>query len=104
MSFSTNTPIQYIPGIGWRTAKVMHELGIHTSGQLQNMPESVLIELFGPSIKSVIKTITPDELPREQSYGDRAATMKEWAGAIADEKLSWVSRFRLAAQFVAHLQ
>lgn len=68
------------------------------------MPESVLIELFGPSIKNVIKTITPDELPREELHNDRSATMKEWAGAIADEKLSWVSRFRLAAQFVAHLQ
>lgn len=107
MSFSNNTPIQYIPGIGWRTAKVMHELGIHTSGQLQNMPESVLIELFGPSIKSVLQTITPEhdaQLPNQLSGPDRTTSMKEWAGAIADEKLSWVSRFRLAAQFVSHLQ
>jgi len=107
MSFSTHTPIQYIPGIGWRTAKVMHELGIHTAGQLQHMPESILIELFGPSIRTVIETITPEQ-PGESFFSPtekvETDTMKEWAGAIGDEKLSWISRFKLAAQFVSHLQ
>lgn len=107
MSFSTHTPIQYIPGIGWRTAKVMHQLGIHTAGQLQNMPESVLVELFGPSIQSVIDTVTPnhdDQFLAQSKGAVNSKIMKEWAGAIADDKLSWMSRFRLAAQFVSHLQ
>lgn len=57
MSFATNTPIQYLPGIGWRTATIMHKLGIHTAGQLDNIPEGVLVELFGPSITAVTRIV-----------------------------------------------
>lgn len=53
MSFADNTPIHFIPGIGQRTAAVLHDLEIHTFGQFIRVPEQVLIALFGPSIKQV---------------------------------------------------
>lgn len=107
MSFSKHTPIQYLPNIGWRTAKVMHELGIHTAGQLQHMPESVLVELFGPSIRNVLQLLQEEkkEIPNIPSTKNtQSKNMKEWASAIGNEKLSWFSRFKLAAQFVSHLE
>lgn len=77
MSFAQNTPIQFVPGIGWRTAQVMHDLGIHTVGHLDHIPENILIELFGPSIRSILNLIgrvaptkhvgpTPDDAAPEQ--------------------------------------
>jgi len=55
MSYSkqSTVPIEFLPGIGRRTAKVLHKLEIKTIGQFKQMPEQVLIELFGPSIKTV---------------------------------------------------
>lgn len=80
MSFATNTPIQYLPGIGWRTAKVMHELGVHTAGQLNAMPEKVLVELFGPSIKPVISRIsisTPTKKKHTTTYSTKPVIKKK---------------------------
>lgn len=54
MSFASNTPIHFVPGVGRRTAKILHELGIHTAGQFRLVPEGVLVELFGPSIRSLV--------------------------------------------------
>lgn len=51
MSFAQNTPIQYLPNIGNRTAKILHQLGVHTAGQLKSIPEEMLVEIFGPSIR-----------------------------------------------------
>jgi nucleotidyltransferase/DNA polymerase involved in DNA repair len=46
-----------LPGIGRRTAKVLHGLQIHTVGQFKAMPERVLVELFGPSISAVHQAV-----------------------------------------------
>ena len=53
MTYSTqsNIPIELMPGIGQRTAKVLRKLEIKTIGQFKQMPEKVLVELFGPSIR-----------------------------------------------------
>lgn len=51
MSYSSNTPIQFLPNIGNRTSKILHELGVHTAGQLKAIPDEMLVELFGPSIR-----------------------------------------------------
>ena len=55
MSFSTTStvPIDLLPGIGKRTAKVLRSLEIRTIGEFKTMPEKVLVELFGPSIRQV---------------------------------------------------
>lgn len=42
-----------LPGIGKRTAQVLRSLDIRTIGQFKRVPEKMLIELFGPSIRSV---------------------------------------------------
>lgn len=55
MSFShfSTVPIELLPGIGPRTATVLHKLDIRTVGQFKNTSEKILVELFGPSIRSV---------------------------------------------------
>lgn len=57
MSFATNTPIQFLPNIGNRTAKILHELGVHTAGQLKSIPDEMLVELFGPSIRQTTNLV-----------------------------------------------
>jgi nucleotidyltransferase/DNA polymerase involved in DNA repair len=98
MSVSNNTPVHFLPGIGKRTASVLHGLGIHTAGQLAQMPDKVLIELFGPSIRSVLHFVA----------GKQQRTMR--AGASADMsrehqpmKKSFLKRLQLASQFVSML-
>lgn len=55
MSYSTssNVPIEMLPGLGLRTAKVLRSWNIRTVGQFKQLPERVLVELFGPSIRGV---------------------------------------------------
>lgn len=55
MSYSkeSTVPIELLPGIGQRTALVLKQLEIKTIGQFKQMPEKVLVEIFGPSIRSV---------------------------------------------------
>lgn len=46
-----------LPGIGHRTAKVLRTWKIATVGQFKQLPENVLIELFGPSIRPVYHAV-----------------------------------------------
>ena len=96
MSFAQNTPIQFVPGIGRRTAKVLHELGIHTAGQFNRMPNRVLVELFGPSIKAVINTVSTPTQRAQRST-------KNNANQKAASKPKFMKRIRLAAQLAAVL-
>lgn len=52
---TANTPIQYIPGIGRRTARILHQLGVHNIQKFEEIPTNVLVEIFGPSIRSVVE-------------------------------------------------
>ena len=63
--FASNTPINFIPSIGNRTAKVLYDLNIYTVGQLVNIPETILVELFGPSIKRIIQTL---QIPEQHKF------------------------------------
>lgn len=56
-SFSSTVPIEMLPGIGRHTAKVLRSLTIATVGQFKQLPVTVLVELFGPSIRSVYSTV-----------------------------------------------
>lgn len=100
MSFAKNTPIQYLPGIGWRTANVLNDLGIHTAGQLRNVPDALLIELFGPSFKPVLRNISVDQSANlAQSESKRFA----YSGArttVSPRRKTFGERLRLAAQLV----
>lgn len=105
MSFANNTPVQYLPGIGWRTANVLNDLGIHTAGQLNRIPESVLIELFGPSIRSILRNIHVTAMNLADSESRRFAarqshTMRETS---YNQKLRFGQRIKLATQFLSVL-
>lgn len=52
-SHTSTVPIEMLPGIGRRTAKILRTLQIGTVGQFKQLPERILIDLFGPSIKPV---------------------------------------------------
>lgn len=45
--FFKNLPIRKIPGIGYKTEKILHEMGIRTAGQLSEVPEEYLKQIFG---------------------------------------------------------
>lgn len=106
MSFAYNTPIQYIPGIGWRTAEVLHTLGVHTAGQLTRVPEKMLIELFGPSIRAVtqIVHVTHPSFQRKSCAPViKTSTVATVSMPVAKEKTNFFKRLRVASQFMALL-
>lgn len=45
--FFKNLPIRKIPGIGYKTENILHEMGIITAGQLSEVPEEYLKQIFG---------------------------------------------------------
>lgn len=76
MSIASNTPVQFIPGIGRRTAAVLHDLDIHTFGQLARVPKQVLIELFGPSIVSITDfRVAKQQIEKQTSLKQHAQGM-----------------------------
>ncbi|HLD22288.1 MAG TPA: hypothetical protein VJB65_05320 [Patescibacteria group bacterium] len=98
MAFAHNTPVQFIPGIGARTAAVLHELDIHTISELVRVPEKVLIELFGPSIRSVLTLIGSTQ--QKHIYSVHSHIQQP---TFKQEKKSFMKRLHLAAQFVMML-
>lgn len=55
MSYSSasTVPIEMLPGIGRRTAKLLRAMQVRTVGQFKTLPEGLLVEVFGPSIRPV---------------------------------------------------
>ncbi len=94
MSFSNSStvPIEMLPGIGFRTAKVLRSLDIMTVGQFKRMPEKVLVELFGPSIKPVHNYV----------HNKKRKVIKK-VQPQQNNKLSFVKKFQVAAQFMMML-
>lgn len=92
MSIASNTPVQFVPGIGRRTAAVLHELEIHTFGQLARIPDQVLVELFGPSIKKITsfgvtqyaptKNLKPEVVTNPSSFWKRIALANKLATVL----------------------
>lgn len=100
MSFASNTPVHFIPGVGHRTAKVLHNLGLHTAGQLNSVPEQLLIEIFGPSIRTVLQTLHLTTRKKDQKY---TSTSVQHATVEVEKsnKKSLSSRIRFAAQVLS---
>lgn len=96
MSFAKNTPVHFLPGIGSRTAQVLHDLEIHTAGQLNNVPDKILIELFGPSIRSILNMLEITPKPKNST----PAILRQ---TTSKTKKGLVQRLRLASQFVMML-
>lgn len=104
MSFAHNTPIQFVPGIGWRTAQVMHTLGIHTVRQLHTIPENILVELFGPSIRSVLSLVGFDRgTLRQHIQTEKTRVAKQPQAVTVTEKPTLRKRLRLASQVLSLL-
>lgn len=84
MSFSqtSTVPIELLPGIGNRTAKVLHNLSVHTVGQFKQLPEQVLVELFGPSIRQVHSIVRGYQTPIKVTP------------TITTTKTSWLKKLR----------
>lgn len=68
MSTTSNVPIEFLPNVGKRTAKVLRSLGVGTIGQFAQLPERVLIELFGPSILTTFTDEAPVQQPTEKRH------------------------------------
>ncbi len=81
-----------LPGIGRRTAKVLHRLQIHTVGQFKSMPERVLVELFGPSISAVHQAV--------RGYQIAPQPVKVKTAQTTISALPFSQRLRLATQLL----
>lgn len=115
-----STPIDFVPGVGKRTAQVLHQMGVHTVRQLADIPDGVLEHIFGPSIQVVMAYARRKHLPlnpiqfstlRTHVYGPQA-TETGPAGLhvqtsvpvhVGAEHLSWWKKFQLAARVVSVL-
>lgn len=67
MSFSSSSsvPIDMLPGIGHRTAKVLRQMHIRTIGEFKQVPEKILVELFGPSILRLYQYVQATKQPKQ---------------------------------------
>lgn len=89
MSYSSTStvPIEMLPGIGRRTAKVLRSMHIRTIGQFKTLPEKMLVEIFGPSIRSLYTAVHGMEYTPAPVRTTK--TIKN---------LSFTKKFRLATQ------
>lgn len=95
LSTTSNVPIEFLPNIGKRTAKVLRSLGVATIGQFTQLPEQLLIELFGPSIRaSLTRPLVVSNVPTGTEYNTEFS---------AKRKLPLLKRFQLATQLVTLL-
>ena len=103
MSFASQTPIHVLPGIGPRTAAVLHRLGVHTAGQFSSIPENVLIELFGPSIRAVTSVVTSRQY--SPSFTQTQSTYHDHQKELHDEhrKKPFFRKLHVAMNFLAML-
>lgn len=91
-SHASTVPIQMLPGIGRRTAQVLHRLQIHTVGQFKSMPTQVLVELFGPSINGLHQAV--------QGFTVAPRPMKSQSVQKTVAALPFGQRLRLATQLL----
>ncbi len=94
-SHTSTVPIEMLPGIGRRTAKVLRSMQVRTVGQFKALPERMLVELFGPSIKSVYQIVHPSQ-PAQKPMVRFQVKPK----LVAQKQLSLGQKFRLATQML----
>lgn len=86
-------PVDFLPGIGQRTANILKSLDIKTIGQFKSMPEGVLVEIFGPSIrKTYAKVCGGSRLKQYKPIKRKKKRAK-----------SWYQKIHLASQIVSLL-
>lgn len=99
MSFAHNTPIQYLPGIGSRTAQVLHSLEVYTAGQLMLIPPKLLVEIFGPSFRSILHNL----VQRPVACTSTRTTSSHHYDTNAKNKKSIFKKLQLAAHVMTLL-
>ncbi len=97
MSYSSTStvPIEMLPGIGRRTAKVLRSMHIRTVGQFKTLPEKMLVEIFGPSIRTLYTAVHGMEYA---SVATRPNVQPNVRTVKAIKNLSFTKKFRLATQ------
>lgn len=100
-------PIQFIPGVGKRTAQILHQMGVHTVGQLADIPDGVLEHIFGPSIHLVMDLARTKHLPKNPMQFSSVAAGSGYTESVRSvvqgEQLSWWKKFQLAAKVMSVL-
>jgi len=95
-SHSSTVPIEMLPGIGRRTAKVLRSLHVTTVGQFKQLPERVLIDLFGPTIKPVYQMVKPPIA--RKALVSMPTPVHALTVTSAKQNLNLVQKLRLATQ------
>lgn len=95
MSFShtSSVPIHMLPGIGKRTAQILQSLGIRTVGQFKQLPEGLLVEIFGPSIRSLHQYVR----------GVNQKTVKTVHAPVVKHKMPITKKFQFVSQLLSVL-
>lgn len=89
-SYTSTVPIEMLPGIGRRTARVLRTMHVCTIGQFKGLPLKMLMEVFGPSIKSLYQEVHGMQAVRNVRPQQPATKMVK--------QLSFSQKFRLATQ------
>lgn len=102
-----STLIDFLPGVGKRTAQILHQMGIHTVGQLAHIPEGVLEHIFGPSILMVIGLARSKRLASSPStfaqVAQKQKLMQPTTHKVTHVPVSLWKKFQLAARVVSVL-
>lgn len=102
-----STLIDFLPGVGRRTTQILHQMGIHTVGQLAHIPEGVLEHIFGPSILLVLgaarsKRLSPNPATFAQ-VAQRQKVLQHVPQKVIHPPVSLWKKFQLAARVVSVL-
>lgn len=94
--------IDFLPGVGKRTAKILHRMGVHTTGQLIGIPDGVLAHIFGPSIQTVLEVARSKSIPLNPTV-PKTTSVSHVHDSSEIEHLSWWKKFQVAARVVSVL-
>lgn len=96
-SSSSNVPIEMLPHLGLRTAKVLRSWNIRTVGQFKQLPERVLVELFGPSIRGVYYDVRGINYIKESVARKKMSQSSALPSQRSTNAMSFLQKLRLAS-------
>lgn len=104
MSFShtSSVPIHMLPGIGKRTAQILQSLGIQTVGQFKQLPEGLLVEIFGPSIRSLHQYVRGVSRKSVRTINVTVAKDKQ-SSQVRKYKMPITKKFQFVSQLLSVL-
>jgi DNA polymerase-4 len=87
-------PVSKLPNVGYKTEKLLAELGVHTIRQMRDMPRAVLIDLFGKhgagwyeyargiDKRTVKASLMPKSISRETTFNVDSVDKKFLEGTL----------------------